>query len=101
MCLWDLTSLALLPKTDPLGLLARGSRAQGAGCGSTLAECWVNGKRVVEERRNRRMQRETIEKILADAQNYIHEEGKALRPESSDLTRRQRKSIAASSLFAH
>ena len=27
VCLWDLTSLALLPKTDPLGLLVRGSRA--------------------------------------------------------------------------
>ena len=36
-----------------------------------------------------------LRKILADAQNYIHEEGKALRPESSDLTRRAEKEYRA------
>ena len=95
VCLWDLTSLALLPKTDPLGLLARGSRAQGAGCGSTLAECWVNGKRVVEKGEIVGCNVKLLRKILADAQNYIHEEGKALRPESSDLTRRAEKEYRA------
>ena len=95
VCLWDLTSLALLPKTDPLGLLARGSRAQGAGCGSTLAECWVNGKRVVEKGEIVGCNVKLLRKILADAQNYIHEEGKAVRPESSDLTRRAEKEYRA------
>ena len=47
--LWDLTSLALLPKTDPLSLLILGSRSQAAGAGSTLSDVWVRGRRVVSE----------------------------------------------------
>lgn len=45
--LWDLTSLALLPKTDPVSLLVQGSRTQAPGAGSTLDSCWVRGARVV------------------------------------------------------
>jgi 5-methylthioadenosine/S-adenosylhomocysteine deaminase len=91
ICLWDLTSLALLPKTDPLGLLARGSRAQGASCGNTLAECWVNGKRVIRNGEIVGCDVKLLRKILADAQNYIHEDGKVLKPESHDVTRRAEK----------
>mmetsp|Transcript_42946 Transcript_42946/g.78045 ORF Transcript_42946/g.78045 Transcript_42946/m.78045 type:complete len:569 (-) Transcript_42946:49-1755(-) len=47
--LWDLTSLALLPRTDPLGLLVLGSRTQAPGAGSTLHSMWVRGIRVVNE----------------------------------------------------
>ena len=39
--LWDLSSLALLPKTDPLSLLILGSRTQAVGAGSTLTDSWV------------------------------------------------------------
>jgi hypothetical protein len=43
----DLTSLALLPKTDPVSLLVQGSRTQAPSAGSTLDSCWVRGVRVV------------------------------------------------------
>jgi hypothetical protein len=46
--LWDLTSLALLPRTDPISLLALGSRTQAKGAGSTLHSAWVRGVRTVE-----------------------------------------------------
>jgi cytosine/adenosine deaminase-related metal-dependent hydrolase len=46
--LWDLTSLALLPRTDPISLLALGSRTQAKGAGSTLHSSWVRGVRTVE-----------------------------------------------------
>ena len=39
--LWALSSLALLPKTDPLSLLILGSRTQAVGAGSTLTDSWV------------------------------------------------------------
>jgi 5-methylthioadenosine/S-adenosylhomocysteine deaminase len=45
--LWDLTSLALLPRTDPLSLLIMGSRCQAPGAGSTLDCVWVRGQKVV------------------------------------------------------
>ena len=47
LTLWDLTSLALLPRTDPLSLLILGSRTQAPGAGSTLHSSWVRGERVV------------------------------------------------------
>jgi guanine deaminase len=47
--LWDLTSLALLPRTDPLSLLILGSRTQAPGAGSTLHSSWVRGHRVVAD----------------------------------------------------
>lgn len=47
LTLWDLTSLALLPRTDPLQLLVLGSRTQASGAGSTLHSSWVGGSQVV------------------------------------------------------
>eukprot|EP00977_Amphora_coffeiformis_P022761 scaffold11454_cov168-Amphora_coffeaeformis.AAC.11 len=49
LTLWDLTSLALLPRTDPLTLLILGSRTQAPGAGSTLHSSWVRGHRVVAD----------------------------------------------------
>jgi 5-methylthioadenosine/S-adenosylhomocysteine deaminase len=46
--LWDLTSLSMLPRTDPLSLLIQGSRTQAPGAGSALDSTWVNGTRVVK-----------------------------------------------------
>ena len=46
--LWDLTSLSMLPRTDPLSLLIQGSRTQAPGAGSALDSAWVNGTRVVK-----------------------------------------------------
>merc|ERR1711988_1830088 len=47
--LWDLSSLALLPRTDPVNLLVMGSRTQAPGAGSTLSDMWVRGVQVVRE----------------------------------------------------
>jgi 5-methylthioadenosine/S-adenosylhomocysteine deaminase len=47
LTLWDLTSLALLPRTDPLSTLILGSRCQAPGDGSTLDIVYVNGRKVV------------------------------------------------------
>ena len=47
--LWDLTALALLPRTDPLSLLVLGSRTQAPGAGSVLHSCWVRGRRVIAD----------------------------------------------------
>ena len=47
LTLWDLTCLALLPRTDPINLLVLGSRTQAPGAGSTLHSCWVRGVQVV------------------------------------------------------
>lgn len=41
--LYDLTSLSLLPRTDPIGLLIQGRPT------NTVDTVWVNGKRVVSE----------------------------------------------------
>jgi len=49
LTLWDLTSLAMLPRTDPLQLLILGSRTQAPGAGSTLHSSWVRGNRVVAD----------------------------------------------------
>ena len=48
LTLWDLTSLQLLPHTDPLGQLVFGSRTQAPLAGSTLDSCWVRRLRVIE-----------------------------------------------------
>jgi len=95
VCLWDLSALALLPKTDPLGLLARGSRAQSAGAGSVLAECWVNGKRVIKEGEICGCDVKLLRKIVSQAQDYVHESKTVLRPESYDLTRRAEREYRA------
>ncbi|MGE5655149.1 MAG: amidohydrolase [Actinomycetota bacterium] len=41
--LYDLTSLSLLPRTDPIGLLILGRPTQAVNC------VWVNGKQLVKE----------------------------------------------------
>ena len=38
--LWDLSSLALLPRTDPLTLLVLGSRTQAPSAGAALSDSW-------------------------------------------------------------
>ena len=95
VCLWDLSALALLPKTDPLGLLARGSRAQSAGAGSVLAECWINGKRVIKEGEICGCDVKLLRKIVSQAQDYVHESKTVLRPESYDVTRRAEREYRA------
>ena len=47
LTLWDLTSLALLPRTDPLSLLILGSRTQAPDAGSTLNTAWVRGYKII------------------------------------------------------
>ena len=46
--LWDLSSLALLPRTDPLTLLVLGSRTQAPSAGAALSDSWVRGVRVIQ-----------------------------------------------------
>eukprot|EP01065_Artemidia_motanka_P027264 TRINITY_DN32489_c0_g1_i1.p1 TRINITY_DN32489_c0_g1~~TRINITY_DN32489_c0_g1_i1.p1 ORF type:complete len:592 (+),score=195.23 TRINITY_DN32489_c0_g1_i1:57-1778(+) len=48
LTLWDLTSLSMLPRTDPVNLLVLGSRCQARDAGSALASAYVRGVRVVE-----------------------------------------------------
>jgi len=66
--LWDLSSLALLPRTDPVNLLVMGSRTQAPGAGSTLAEMWVRGVRVVKEGAPCGVDLQRLRVVLADAQ---------------------------------
>jgi len=47
--LWDLTTMSLLPRTDPVGLLVNGSRTQAPGAGSALNAVWVRGVQVVAD----------------------------------------------------
>ena len=49
LTLWDLTSLSMLPRTDPVSLLLLGSRCQAPDAGSTLDTVWVNGRKVVSQ----------------------------------------------------
>ena len=49
LTLWDLTSLSMLPRTDPISLLVLGSRCQAPGAGSALHTTWVRGRKVVSE----------------------------------------------------
>lgn len=48
LCLYDLTALSLLPRTDPIGLLVLGRPSAGAG-GAALAQVWVRGRRVIRD----------------------------------------------------
>merc|ERR1719440_414264 len=66
--LWDLSSLALLPRTDPINLLVMGSRTQAPGAGSTLADMWGRGVRVVEHGAPRGCDLEALRKLLINAQ---------------------------------
>lgn len=47
LTLWDLTSLSMLPRTDPINLLILGSRTQAPGAGAGLHSAWVRGVQVV------------------------------------------------------
>lgn len=66
--LWDLSSLALLPRTDPVNLLVMGSRTQAPGAGSTLADMWVRGVRVVNEGSPCGVDLTKLRAVLAEAQ---------------------------------
>lgn len=49
LTLWDLTSLSMLPRTDPVSLLILGSRCQAPDAGSVLDTVWVNGRKVISQ----------------------------------------------------
>ena len=66
--LWDLTALALLPRTDPISLLVLGSRTQAPGAGSVLHSCWVRGRRVVANGAPCGVDLTKLRKLLVDAQ---------------------------------
>lgn len=71
LTLWDLTSLALLPRTDPLSLLVLGSRTQAPGAGATLHSSWVRGYRVVADGSPTRLDLIRFREMLCNAQkNY-------------------------------
>mmetsp|Transcript_87155 Transcript_87155/g.154307 ORF Transcript_87155/g.154307 Transcript_87155/m.154307 type:complete len:580 (+) Transcript_87155:60-1799(+) len=76
--LWDLSSLALLPRTDPVNLLVMGSRTQAPGAGSTLACMWVRGVRVVKEGAPCGVDLQRLRAVLAHAQRDYRD------PESTD-----------------
>lgn len=46
--LYDLTTLSMLPRTDPVGLLVLGRPSAGPG-GNTVHSVWVKGKLVLED----------------------------------------------------
>lgn len=66
--LWDLGSLALLPRTDPLSLLVLGSRSQAPSAGSALHSCWVAGRRIVAEGEPCGVDLHALRTLLRDAQ---------------------------------
>lgn len=66
--LWDLSTLALLPRTDPLSLLVQGSRTQAPGAGSTMHSAWVNGEKIIENGSPTGINIEVFRKALIDAQ---------------------------------
>lgn len=66
--LWDLSSLALLPRTDPLSLLILGSRTQAPGAGSALHSCWVRGVRVIADGSPCGVDLPALRKTLMEAQ---------------------------------
>lgn len=71
LTLWDLTSLALLPRTDPLSLLVTGSRTQAPGAGSTLHSSWVRGIKTISDGSPVGIDLKTLRKALMKAQpNY-------------------------------
>jgi cytosine/adenosine deaminase-related metal-dependent hydrolase len=73
--LWDLSSLALLPRTDPVNLLVMGSRTQAPGAGSTLAEMWVRGVRVVHEGSPCGVDLTKLRAVLAESQREYRDPG--------------------------
>lgn len=68
--LWDLTSLALLPRTDPISSLVLGSRTQAPGAGSTLHSSWVRGIRVISEGSLCGLDLLRLREMLANGQDY-------------------------------
>lgn len=51
LCMYDLTVLSMLPRTDPLGMLVLGRPGSGGPGGAALAQCWVRGRRVIKDGR--------------------------------------------------
>ena len=70
-------------------------QAQSAGAGSVLAECWINGKRVIKEGEICGCDVKLLRKIVSQAQDYVHESKTVLRPESYDVTRRAEREYRA------
>ena len=66
--LWDLTSLALLPKTDPVNLLVIGSRTAAPGAGSALHAMWVRGRQVVDGGAPCGVKLDKLREVLIEAQ---------------------------------
>ncbi|EKX47229.1 hypothetical protein GUITHDRAFT_107140 [Guillardia theta CCMP2712] len=85
LTLWDLTSLALLPRTDPLSLLVLGSRSQAPGSGSTLSDAWVRGRRVMRDGQPAGVSLQKLRSFLLAAQpHYRHPN--VTEPSTSDMT---------------
>lgn len=72
--LWDLTSMALLPRTDPISLLALGSRTQAPGAGSTLNSAWIRGVRTIEEGEPRGVDLKALRKSLMSGQEEYRDQ---------------------------
>ena len=73
--LWDLTSLSLLPRTDPIALLVLGSRTQAKSAGSALNSCWVRGRQVVCDGEPCGVDLAALRTLLSSAQpNYRDQE---------------------------
>ena len=68
VCLWDLTSLALLPARIPW-FCSREKQKRKGGL-QIDAGCWVNGKRVVEKGEIVGCNVKLLRKILADMSTY-------------------------------
>ncbi|WP_017304871.1 amidohydrolase family protein [Spirulina subsalsa] len=58
LVLYDLTSLSLLPRTDPIGLLVTGRPTQA------VADVWVNGDRIVSNGQSTRLDLDTLRQNL-------------------------------------
>jgi guanine deaminase len=83
--LWDLTSLALLPRTDPVNLLVMGSRTQAPDAGSTLSDMWVRGVQVVREGAPCGVDLKRLRNLLASAQQ-TYRDPEMTDPRASDET---------------
>lgn len=75
LTLWDLTSLSMLPRTDPVSLLILGSRCQAPDAGSVLDTVWVNGRKVVSQGSPLGVNIKALRSALTQAQpDYRHPE---------------------------
>ena len=76
VCLYDLTALSMLPRTDPVGMLVLGNHTSGGGpLGSALQHCWVRGRRVISDGMPATCDVKALRSALAGA--YRHVRGQA------------------------